>query len=188
MKTRFVAVWLCVPQVLVAQTLAKVSFDQKRVAINQAVSVRVDFQNAEKPWCGLRINFGDGDTRDVRVEEVPLSLTKAYAAAGTYTLSLEGKTLIRGIKSAAPCGGELSSEQLVVFDPVAEEKKRAEEAALKHRADELARREEELKREQAKAAAAAAAAAEAQAKAAAEKKAAAASAPKAKPPPDKRPI
>jgi hypothetical protein len=140
MKIWFTAVCLFGPVLVSAQTLAKVEIED-RVAVHQEIMVRIDFEPAEKVWCGLRVNFGDGDGRDERAEQAPLNLKKSFTRPGVYTISVEGKTLVRGLKTAFACQGSVTSRQLTVFDPQAEEAARQADLERQRKADELAARE-----------------------------------------------
>lgn len=148
MKPWLAAICLCSPFLVQAQRLTKVEFepDHDRVRLQQDVTVRIDLDSGEnKPWCGLRVNFGDGDGRDERVEQVPVVLHKRYTKPGVYTISVEGKTLVRGLKTAFSCMGSVTSRQLEVVDPQVEEAARLVEQERQRKLKELADREARVK-------------------------------------------
>ena len=71
---------------------------------NQPTKVVIDFAAAQR-WCGLRVDFGDGDISDLLVEDFPLTIVRRYAAPGRYLVRAEGRVLLRGIASSPPCAG-----------------------------------------------------------------------------------
>ena len=89
------------------------SVDRNHVRIQQPVKVLVNYGD-EGLWCGLRIDLGDGDVRDLLLDGLPLTLTKQYAAAGRYVLRAQGHFVARGVKSALGCGVAARSLTVVV--------------------------------------------------------------------------
>lgn len=174
MKASLAAVCLVLPQALFAQALQlqfeKVAFERERVPMGQGFSFKVDFKG-EKVYCGMQINFGDGEMREVRAEQIPTVVNKTYARAGTYTIYIEGVWVFRGLNTAAPCKGTVVSAPLLVFDLAEEDRKAAERAEAervqrelerlrrKVEEDEARARQERIDRENAASAAAASAAA-----------------------------
>ena len=90
-----------------------VSVDRNNVRVQQPVKVLVNY-GSEGLWCGLRIDLGDGDVRDLLLDGLPLTLTKQYAAAGRYVLRAQGHFVARGIQSAPGCGVAARSLTVVV--------------------------------------------------------------------------
>jgi hypothetical protein len=73
-------------------------------------------------WCGITIDFGNGSSADVRLGQngdADLRYTQqfAYPSPGTYTATLSGKGLTRGLKSAIPCVGPAQKVTIKVLDP-----------------------------------------------------------------------
>ena len=131
--------------VLHAQTVPYgLSVDINPVQAEQPVQVAVNFGAASR-WCGLRVDLGDGDVRDIVVENFPLTLTKQYAAAGRYALRAQGRFVARGLSSAFACDGAPRALTLVVGERGSEQRKRDDESAR-----EQQKREAELARERAK--------------------------------------
>ncbi|GEM_PF-4250701 len=67
-------------------------------------------------WCGFRIDFGDGDGRDIKVDgdqPFPITLSRSYARPGQYTVDVVGKR----VTTHSPCDGKLSAK-LTVIEPV----------------------------------------------------------------------
>jgi hypothetical protein len=93
------------------------SVDRDHVQIRQPVTVVVNF-GAASPWCGLRVDLGDGDMREILVEDFPLMLTKQYAAAGRYVVRAQGRFVARGIQSAPGCVGAPRALTVVVGEEV----------------------------------------------------------------------
>jgi len=95
--------------------------DQKSMYAGKAVQIQVDFDQtyAENQSCGLEVNYGDGDTQSMRTgKDLPLKLSHTYASPGQYVVTIQGKTVFRGLKSALPCGGNKKQLALnVVSNP-----------------------------------------------------------------------
>ena len=142
--------------VLHAQTVPYgLSVDSNPVRAEQPVQVAVNFGAASR-WCGLRVDLGDGDLRDIVVEDFPMTLTKQYATAGRYVLRAQGRFVARGIGSAFACNGAPRALTLVVVERGGEQRKRDDERVREQqkrddeRVREQQKREAELARERAK--------------------------------------
>ncbi len=85
-----------------AQVQAAVSTNQP-VALGDAVSVIVTGTgDSVESWCGFRIEFGDGNGADVKVERslpFPKRFEHVYAKEGNYTVTIVGKRVTTHI----PC-------------------------------------------------------------------------------------
>ena len=158
MKLLLSAALALLPQWVSAQQLLGVTTQNSRVNVGEPVHLVLDFKAQGLIWCGLRVDFGDGEAREIRVEHSPLTLTKQYRAAGRYDFRAEGKFLPRGLKFALPCMGDAQSVSVMVADPAAD----AARQAAERREHAIAARERELheievqKRQQASQAASAA--------------------------------
>jgi hypothetical protein len=105
---------IALPGLLHAQPVPYgLSVDRDHVRIRQPVEVVVNFGAASR-WCGLRVDLGDGDVRDILVDDFPLVLRKPYAAAGRYVVRAEGRFVLRGIQSAPGCVGAARALTVVV--------------------------------------------------------------------------
>ena len=120
------------------------SVDRDRLQTQQTVKVVVNFEAADR-WCGLRVDLGDGDVRDIVVEDFPLTITKQYGAAGRYVLRAQGRSLARGLKSAQGCAGAARALTVVVSDPGSDPPGPRPDAVGK-----AEQRQREVQREQAK--------------------------------------
>lgn len=104
------------------------SVDRDNVRVQQTVRVVVNFEAASR-WCGLRVDMGDGDVRDILVEDFPLTLTKQYLAPGRYVLRAQGRFMPRGITSALGCDGSARAVTVTVDEGGGERRKRDAEQA-----------------------------------------------------------
>jgi hypothetical protein len=139
-----------------AVTDAKIS--ATTVEVGSTVTVSLAF-NVPQPWCGLEINWGDGQENTVRVgheknTQFPLQLSHTYQSPGKFNLKIVGKGISRGLLSAGACGG--LPQQTVVTVESAQQKaevNRAKDEAdrrareLEEKEAELRRREEKLERD-----------------------------------------
>jgi hypothetical protein len=84
-----------------AQTIAGVTLDPPQVTVGQPVKITIDFANAETPNCNVRLHFGDGKTRDLKInqaKDVPRVVTATYDKPGNYRVMAEGKTALPMLK------------------------------------------------------------------------------------------
>jgi hypothetical protein len=70
-------------------------------------------------WCGLKIEFGNGESNNIRVGEngdkdMTLTIKHKYPNAGTYNASVMGVYMVRGLKSAVGCTGSKKSLQMSI--------------------------------------------------------------------------
>ncbi|MDP9932878.1 hypothetical protein [Variovorax paradoxus] len=105
MKKRLLIVALVLPGWLYAQVPYGLSVDRDSAQPQQAIKVTVNFEAASR-WCGLRVDLGDGDVRDLLVDNFPLTLSKPYDTPGRYVLRAEGRFVLRGLTSALGCAGK----------------------------------------------------------------------------------
>ena len=115
MKRLLLTASLALPALLFAQAPSGVSLDRDRLVVGATVTVVVNFEAATR-WCGLRVDLGDGDVRDVKVEDFPLTLTKQYASTGRYVIRAAGRALPRGLLSVLPCAGRARTAALEVVE------------------------------------------------------------------------
>ena len=115
MKRLLLTAGLALPHLLFAQAPSGVSLDRDRPLVGETVTVVVNFEAASR-WCGLRVDLGDGDVRDVKVEDFPLTLTKQYASAGRYVIRAAGRAVPRGLLSVLPCSGRARTAALEVVE------------------------------------------------------------------------
>jgi hypothetical protein len=120
--------WLLAFQPLTvhAQKISQIEFGAASVpsGTNTIITVLLDVIN--KPWCGMHVEFGDGQGQDVRVgddgsADGRVVLQHAYTTPGKYIAIASGKFLGRGLFSALACDGMARSTTLNIFDKAAEE-------------------------------------------------------------------
>lgn len=72
----------------------------------QEVRITVSADGESPVFCGMGLDFGDGDVRDIKVEKekggLPLTATKTYAKPGSYTIKAFGKK----VTTHFPCAGK----------------------------------------------------------------------------------
>jgi serine protease Do len=99
--------------VALAQALTGVRVETPQGQPGRPVTILVDIDKADNASisCGAVINFGDGNTRDLRIEGAtfPLRVEHTYAAPGSFAVTVEGKTLFRGLRTASACSGPVRS-------------------------------------------------------------------------------
>lgn len=145
MKRLLLLCAIALPALLHAQNVPYgLSVDRDGVQAEQTVQVSVHFGAASR-WCGLRVDLGDGDVRDIVVDTFPLTLAKQYAAAGRYVLRAQGRFVARGLSSALACDGAPRTLTLVVGEQGGAQPRRDD-----GRAREQRKRDEERDREQRK--------------------------------------
>jgi hypothetical protein len=127
-------VLLSTTQVL-AQEIKSASFTNSQSAMGSSVDLAITFQSTGGiPWCGLLIEWGDGEKQNVRVGDdnfktSPITLTHKYAAAGTFNATVKGNTMVRGLKTAQACGGVVKPAQINIIDTVAMQQAEARRVA-----------------------------------------------------------
>jgi len=124
-----VLTWLGLFQSASAQTMKAINLEAGDKLINQAVNISIDFTSEKKPWCGLRVDWGNGKSQPVRVGHdgdegaptSPIKLSNTYTTAGKYNIIVKGELLVRGLTGTAlPCEVKTSAAEVVVIDPVAD--------------------------------------------------------------------
>lgn len=74
-----------------------------------AVAVTVKASEEGNAWCGMRVDFGDGGSEQVKIDgdnKFPVALQHTYAKAGTYTIKATGQD----ITTHKHCPGEASAK------------------------------------------------------------------------------
>jgi len=145
MKRSLALALVCAPHYLLAQQLTGIAASRETVAVMEAVTLSLNMKvTSDLVWCGLHVDFGDGEKRDIRVDENPLLLTKAYARPGSYVVRADGQFVRRGLKSAFACLGNAQTITIVVADPAAEAMALAASNAARAQADALNKRLRDL--------------------------------------------
>ena len=99
-----------------AQTIANVKVEPPAAKVGEPVTITATFDNAENPNCNVRVNFGDGATKDFKInqaKDVPLVATHTYTKAGEFKVRAEGKTALPVLK----CNGATKSALVKVAAP-----------------------------------------------------------------------
>jgi hypothetical protein len=112
------AVTLCVALAApaTAQTIANVTVEPATAKVGEPVKVTANFDNAENPNCNVRVNFGDGVSKNFKInqtKDVPLVATHTYTKAGEFKVRAEGKTALPMLK----CNGVTKSALVKVAAP-----------------------------------------------------------------------
>ena len=98
------------------QTLSGIRLEPASVKVGEPVQITGSFDNADNPNCSVRLHFGDGQTKDFKInqaKDVPLVATRSYAKAGQYTVKIEPKTALPTLK----CVGKNQSATVTVLAP-----------------------------------------------------------------------
>ncbi|HUN68665.1 MAG TPA: hypothetical protein VMU46_07700 [Burkholderiales bacterium] len=87
------AIGALLPVAAHAQFVTSVKAEPAQIQAGQETKITVDFDKPE-PNCGLRLHFGDGVTRDFKInqkKDVPLVVTYKYDKAGEFRVMTEPK-------------------------------------------------------------------------------------------------
>ena len=106
-----------------AQTLTSFKTSADRVPVGTPITALVEFQEADRNWCGFYIDWGDGkEPQSFRIGRKPdlaspVSRKRSFDKPGTYTLKAYGALVSKGLQSAEKCSGALQPITVTVFDP-----------------------------------------------------------------------
>lgn len=98
-----VAFAVAIPFAVSAQELSGVRINRAQAIVGQPVETVVSVAGSGNTfYCGLIVSMGDGKMQEFRVNEkdMPLKIEHQYAAPGNYAVTVEGKTIFRGLKTA----------------------------------------------------------------------------------------
>ncbi|MEY4882236.1 MAG: hypothetical protein RIS34_90 [Pseudomonadota bacterium] len=116
---------------LSAQTLTGVKLDPAQGMASQNVTATIALDAKDTAYCGLRVNWGDGATQEIKVADlaaIPYKATHAYAKGGDYQVMVEPKK----VGSHLGCvGKKVSVAYKVVAAAVAAAPAGAASAAMK---------------------------------------------------------
>lgn len=80
-----------------ADGISSVKIDPSTAKAGQEVKIMVTAEGDGIQFCGLRIEFGDGENSDIKIasgeKQFPLTVSKTYAKPGNYTIKARGKTV-----------------------------------------------------------------------------------------------
>lgn len=93
-----------------SETTDMQSIDVPRgVQAGQPVTLTIRSGANPSQWCGVRVNFGDGETRDIKIDtnnkQFPLLLEKTYKTAGQFDIKAAGAR----VTTRPPCPGSVSA-------------------------------------------------------------------------------
>ena len=105
-----------------SQEILSFKVEPEKVVEGTEAVFRVDFAKTvtdTNVWCGLRIEFGDGESKNIRVGEngdkdLNFTYKYTYPNAGIYSPSVVGVYMARGLKSANSCTGNKRMYKVVV--------------------------------------------------------------------------
>jgi hypothetical protein len=80
------------------------------------IGIEIDPEQATSIWCGVTVAFGDGEVAELRLDSPMQQITHTYQSPGQYVARIEGKVLIRGLRTAFPCRGEALTQTVSVTD------------------------------------------------------------------------
>ena len=135
-----------------AQTLTSFKTSENRVPLNTPITALVEFQGADRNWCGFYIDWGDGkEPQSFRIGRKPdlaspVSRQRSFDKPGIYTLKAYGGFVSKGLQSAEKCEGTLQPVTITVYDSAEDDSKKVQEA----RTRELERKLKEAEAEAAK--------------------------------------
>lgn len=80
-----------------ADGISSVTIDPATAKAGQEVKITVTAEGDGTQFCGLRIEFGDGENSDIKIasseKQFPVTVSKTYAKPGNYTVKARGKTV-----------------------------------------------------------------------------------------------
>lgn len=137
----------CSPGAHAAQAqLVRVEATPMHVEVGQPITLTVTVGKAgDSVWCGAVATFGDGSSRELRIDNPTYTFTQTYTKPGTYAVSLVGTFVRRGLRSTFACDGSISSDPVVVDEAgrgaaaqsAAQRASQAEYDRLKHELDRV---------------------------------------------------
>jgi len=84
-----------------AQTLTDVKFDPPQPVVGQSVTAVVTLEMGDTAFCGVRLDWGDGSTSDIKVED---KSTPTYPVSHVYTQPGNYRTMAEGTKVTSHLG------------------------------------------------------------------------------------
>jgi len=86
--------------------IGSIKLEPAGAKVGQAVKVTVNADGDAPAFCGMALDFGDGDVRDLKIEAIngglPRTESKTYAKPGSYTIKAFGKK----VTTHLPCKGQ----------------------------------------------------------------------------------
>lgn len=125
MRALYGAAWCCAFTLACAPSFAQPDMAETSLSAlkapaqavaGQAIPVSVESGTRPPRWCGLVVDFGDGDVQQFKIGSgpvFPLTASKTYQRPGNYTIKAFG----RRVTTHSACSGELTA-QISVGNPV----------------------------------------------------------------------
>lgn len=92
-----------------SQEIRGLEISKAPLAPGEEVTIRILLKPANGSYsCGLRLQMGDGESRDIRgtdAQDGTITVGHRYPNPGTYSIRVEGKSLVRGLNSLQACPG-----------------------------------------------------------------------------------
>ena len=100
-------------------SIGAVKVDPSPARAGQEVKITISADGEAPGFCGMVVHFDDGsESRDVKIDgkevKFPVTISKTYAKAGTYSITADGKK----VTTQFPCQGKATTK-LVVEAPTA---------------------------------------------------------------------
>ncbi len=119
-----------------ANTIQSLNASHTRVAPGTTVTFTMELSKASSSvitMCGVKVNFGDGGSTDIRLDEkdspsLKFTTQRTYQNPGKYTITMSGNGMRRGLNSVFACEG---SEKQVTVEVVDIEKIRLQQQLQK---------------------------------------------------------
>jgi hypothetical protein len=96
-----------------AADIREIRIEPATAKAGQPVKITIVGEEGASQNCGLRLEYGDGDGTDIKIVSsdgvFPRTLTKTYAKAGSYTISVKGKR----VTTHFGCIGEAQAKVMV---------------------------------------------------------------------------
>jgi len=160
------AIFILGSKQVIAQEIKSAVFASPQASMGNTVDMTIVFQSTgPTPWCGLLIEWGDGEKQNIRIGDdnfktSPITLNHKYNLEGTFNAVVKGNTMVRGLKTAQACEGVIRPATIKVVDTLAIQQAEARRIAAAEESDrankaidakelELKRRELEMKKEKA---------------------------------------
>lgn len=122
-----IIILLYIFQPVFGQTIKSINIEGTNYLINRSININIDFTSDKKPWCGLRVDWGNGKSQPVRVGHdgfaegaptSPIKVSNTYNSAGKYIISVKGELLVRGLTGGAlPCEVMAAPVEISIVDP-----------------------------------------------------------------------
>ncbi len=124
-----------------AQNIKSIEFRTGKQLDMGAISelaISFDQGSGSAVWCGLSIRWGDGQEQTIRIGDdqfktSPAIVPHTYTRAGNFRVDVEGRPMVRGLRSAAGCDGRPAPLDVTVVDKQAQaeaQRQQAEQARL----------------------------------------------------------